>query len=261
MSARFALAAVLCATLAACAGKPRVDNKPPERPIMKPDPQGAATYNVELGVAYMERGELAVAQDKLERALKEAPRDPEVHSALALLEERLGNPAGADHEFREAIRLAPQRPDFVNNYAVYLCRTHRVDEGVKQLLATARNPLYSTPEAAYTNAAVCLRSEHRDAEAKRALESAVALRPGFAEAVFQLADLEVQQGELADAQARINHYIETYTATPDLLLLGVRVSKALHDPFGQQRYEQRLRVDFPNSPQTQALASSNQHAG
>jgi type IV pilus assembly protein PilF len=261
MSARFALAAVLCVGLAACAGKPRVDNKPPERPIMKPDPQGAATYNVELGVAYMERGELAVAKDKLERALKEEPRDPEVHSALALLDERLGNPDEADREFREAIRLAPQRPDFVNNYAVYLCRTHRVDEGVKQLLATARNPLYTTPEAAYTNAAVCLRSEHRDAEAKRALESAVALRPGFAEAVLQLADLEMQHGELADAQARINHYIETYTATPDLLLLGVRVSKALHDPFGQQRYEQRLRVDFPNSPQTQALVSSNQHAG
>jgi type IV pilus assembly protein PilF len=261
MSARFALAAALCAALAACASKPRVDNRPPERPVMKADLQGAAAYNVQLGIAYMERGELAVAKDKLERALKESPRDPEVHSAYALLEERLGNSAEADREFREAIRLAPQRPEIANNYAVYLCRTHRVDEGVKQLLATARNPLYSTPEAAYTNAAVCLRSEHRDAEAKQALENAVALRPGFAEAVYQLADLEMQQGELADARALINHYIDTYTATPDLLLLGVTVSKALHDPFGQQRYEQRLRVDFPDSPQTQALASSNQHPG
>ncbi len=264
MSGRFALAATsaaLCVALAACASKPRVDNKPPERPIMKPDLQGAATYNVELGVAYMERGELAVAKDKLERAAKESPRDPDVHSALAMLQERLGNAAEADREFREAIRLAPERPEFANNYAVYLCRTNRVNDGVKQLLATARNPLYTTPEVAYTNAAVCLRSEHRDAEAKRALENAVALRPGFAEAVFQLADLQVERGELADARALINHYVETYTATPELLLLGVRVSKALHDPFGQQRYEQRLRVDFPNSPQTQALASSNQHAG
>lgn len=228
---------------------------------MKADLQEAAKYNVELGIAYMQRGELALAKDKLDRALKESPRDPEVHSALALLEERLGNPALTDHEFREALRLAPHDPDIANNYAVYLCRTHRVDEGVKQLLATARNPLYTTPEAAYTNAAVCLRSEHRDAEAKRALESALALRPGFAEAVFQLADLEVQQGQLADARARIDHYIETFTATPDLLLLGVRISRALHDPIGQQRYEQRLRVDFPNSPQTQALVSSSQNAG
>ena len=96
---------------------------------------------------------------------------------------------------------------------------------------------------------------------QHALQSAIALRPGFGEAVFQLAELEMQHGELADARARIDHYIATYTATPDLLLLGVQVSKSLHDRIGQQRYEQRLRVDFPNSPQTQALASSNQHAG
>lgn len=264
MRRRFARAAALVAlgaALVGCASKPHVDATPPPQPVMKPDLHEAAKYNVELGIAYMQRGELAVAQEKLERAVKESPRDPEVHSALALLQERLGNPAQADREFREALRLAPHDPDIANNYAVYLCRTNRVNEGVKQLLATARNPLYTTPEAAYTNAAVCLRSEHRDAEAKRALESALALRPGFAEAVFQLADLEMQHGELTDARARIDHYIEIFTATPDLLLLGVRISKALHDPIGQQRYEQRLRVDFPNSPQTQALASSTQHAG
>ena len=261
MSARCALAAAAFAMLVACAGKPRIDNKPPQQPVIKPDLQEAAKYNVELGIAYMQRGELAVAKEKLERAVKESPHDPEVHSALALLEERLGNRDEADHEFREAIRLAPHDPDIANNYAVYLCRTNRVNEGVKQLLATARNPLYRTPEAAYTNAAVCLRSAHRDDEAKRALESAVELRPGFAEAVFQLADLEMQHGELTDARARIDHYIETYTATPDLLLLGVRIAKTLHDPLAQQRYEQRLRVDFPNSPQTQALAGPRPGAG
>lgn len=262
MSARLALAAGLCAALAACAGsKPRVDASAPPQPTIKPDLHEAAKYNVELGIAYMQRGELAVAKEKLERAVKESPRDPEVHSALALLYERLGDLAGADQQFQEAMRLAPHDPDIANNYAVYLCRNHRVDEGVKRLLATARDPLYATPEAAYTNAAVCLRSEHRDAEAKRALESAVALRPGFAEAVFQLADLEMQQGDLRDARARIDRYIETYTATPDLLLLGVRISNALHDPIGRQRYEQRLRVDFPNSPQAQALAGSSPNPG
>lgn len=261
MRAPFALAAALCAALAACAGKPHVDNTPPPRPVMKADLPEAAKYNVELGIAYMQRGELALAQEKLERAVKESPRDPEVHSALALLQERLGDRAQADHEFHEAMRLAPQDPDIANNYAVYLCRTDRVDAGVKQLLATARNPLYRTPEAAYTNAAVCLRGQHRDAEARRALQSAIALRPGFGEAVFQLAELEMQHGELADARARIDHYIATYTATPDLLLLGVQVSKSLHDRIGQQRYEQRLRVDFPDSPETHALASSSLNAG
>ncbi|MGH8259059.1 MAG: type IV pilus biogenesis/stability protein PilW, partial [Steroidobacteraceae bacterium] len=258
-----AFVAAACAALGACASnaRPRVDSPFPDQPSFKPHPKEAAKYNVELGIAYMQRGELAVAKDKLDRAVKEDPHDPEVHSARALLDERLGNLEQADREFREALRLAPSDPDIANNYAVYLCRNHHVDEGVKRLLATARNPLYATPEAAYTNAAVCLRSEHRDAEAKRELENALALRPGFAEAVFQLADLEMQQGELRDARARIDHYIQTYTATPDLLALGVRISRALHDPLGVQRFEQRLRVDFPSSPQTQALAGPTTNPG
>lgn len=258
-----AFALSLCALLAACAAsqKPRVDSHFGDEPSFKPHLKEAAKYNVELGIAYMQRGELAVAKEKLDRAAKENPDDPAVHSARALLYERLGNPREADEEFHEAMKLAPHDPDIANNYAVYLCRNHRVDEGVERLLATAHDPLYGTPEAAYTNAAVCLRSEHRDAEAKRELENALALRPGFAEAVFQLADLEMQHGELRDAQARIDRYIQTYTATPELLALGLRISRALHDPLGAQRFEQRLRVDFPNSPQTQALAAQSTHPG
>jgi type IV pilus assembly protein PilF len=258
-----ALCAALCTALGACASssKPRVNPAFPNQPDFKPHPKEAAKYNVELGIAYMQRGELAVAKEKLERALKESPSDPEVHSALALLYERLGNPKEADDQFHEALKLAPSDPEIANNYAVYLCRHHRVDEGVKRLLAVAHNPLYTTPEAAYTNAAVCLRSEHRDDEAKRDLESAVALRPGFAEAVFQLADLEAAHGQLRDARKRIDRYIQTYTATPDLLALGVRISRSLRDPVAAQRYEQRLRVDFPNSQQTQALAAQSTPAG
>jgi type IV pilus assembly protein PilF len=249
------------ATLAACASKPKVTLPQRETQTIKPDLSEAAKYNVELGVAYMDRGDLALAKDKLERAEKEAPRDPMVHSALALLFQRLDQPSDADREFHTALRLAPHDPKIANNYAVYLCDNHRVDEGVSLLLQTAHDPLYETPEAAYTNAAVCLRSAHRDAEAKTNLLRAITLRPNFAEAVFQLASLEVQQGQLRDARARIDHFIGIYSATPDLLELGVRISRALRDPVGMQHYEQRLRVDFPDSQQTRALSQGSPNTG
>jgi len=264
MSARPLRSLVLAAALAAlgaCASKPRINNPVPEAPNFKPEPTEAAKYNVELGIAYLERGDLAVAKEKLERALKESPRDPTVHSALALLDERLGEPDLADAEYQKALHLAPKDPDISNNYAVYLCRTHRTDEGVKRLLATARDPLYATPEAAYTNAGVCLRNEHRDAEAAVELQHAINLRPNFAEAVFQMADLDMDQGRYADARTRIDHYIATYVATPDLLALGVRVARAMHDPVAEQRYQQRLRVDFPDSQQTRAYAQPNPNPG
>lgn len=248
--------ALALALLGACASRPKLVSSIPVTPSPKPELKEAAMYNVQLGIAYMERGELETAQDKLLRALKENPRDPDVHSALALLYERLGELGQAEDEFHDAMRLAPRDPDVSNNYAVFLCRTHRVAQGVKRLLATAHDPLYATPEAAYTNAAVCLHSVHEDTQATTYLERAIALRPSFSEAVFQLANLEMVHGKLAAARARIERFMASYPATPELLGLAVRVTRAQGDTNAEQRYERTLRRDFPHSDEARALAST-----
>jgi type IV pilus assembly protein PilF len=81
----------------------------------------AAVYNTELGVAYLQRGALALAKEKLDQAQRENPDSPSVQSARALLFERLGEPARAERAFRRALALAPHDPDYQNDYAVYLC--------------------------------------------------------------------------------------------------------------------------------------------
>ena len=49
----------------------------------------AAVYNVQLGLAYMKQGDLERAKDKLDRAVKQDPDSPDVHSARATLFARL----------------------------------------------------------------------------------------------------------------------------------------------------------------------------
>ena len=221
----------------------------------------AASYNAQLGMAYLHQGDLALAKEKLERALAQNPRDPSVHSALALLFESLGNPAKADAEFRTALQLAPRDPDVLNNYAVYLCRSGRTDEGVRHFEEAAHNALYRTPEAAYTNAGVCLRAAKRDEEARKNFRQALQLRPNFAEAAFQLGDLEFQRGKLTDARAQIDTFLGSFEATPDLLLLGVRVTRAQGDRMAAERFARRLRVDFPGSDQARTLAELDRNRG
>ncbi|HZT03067.1 MAG TPA: type IV pilus biogenesis/stability protein PilW [Steroidobacteraceae bacterium] len=245
-----AAAALLAGVLAGCASQQEVRQR-----------KDAAIYNTELGIAYLRRGDLAIAQSKLDRALEENADDPNVHSARALLFARLRDPKQADREFREALRLAPKNPDYQNNYAVYLCSVGRVDEGVQSFLKAGRNPLYMTPEIAYDNAGVCLRSAHRDVEAAQMFGDALQIRPNFAQALWQLADLDFSQGKLTEARRGIDTFLASNQATPDLLLLAVKVARAQGDKLDSELYARRLQLDFPDSAQAHALADLGHNPG
>ncbi len=217
--------------------------------------EAAANINLQLGIAYLKQGNLALAKQKLERALAQDPRDPDVHSALALLEDRLGHAAEADNYFRTALRLAPQSPDISNNYAIYLCRNKREREGVERFLAVANNALYTSPEMAFTNAAVCLRGANLTDEAAMNFERALRIRPNYAEAAYQLADLEMSRGRAAAARGVIDRFIQSFVnVTPEMLLLGMRAAHEQGDRAAEERFARRLRLDFPNSEQTRSLA-------
>lgn len=221
----------------------------------------AAGYNMQLGLAYLNQGDLALAKQKLERAEKENPNNPTVHSAMAMLQDRLGHPELADKEFKEALSVGPRSPEILNNYAVYLCRTGRIDEGVKSFEEAAHNALYRTPEAAYTNAGVCLRGAKRDTQAAMSFQRALQVKPNFAEAAYQLADLDFSRGEVQEARETVSKYIAAFEATPDLLLLGVRISHQEGDRMNEERYARRLRLDFPTSDQARALADLSHNPG
>lgn len=237
--------------LSACGATPTHPSKPHD----------AAVANTQLGSAYLNQGELALAKEKLDKAVAQDPNNPEVHSVRALMFVRLGEHDKADAEFRAALRLAPHDPNVINNYAVYLCQNGRTDEGVKRFEEAARNALYRTPESAYTNAGVCLRAAKRDADARMHFLEALQLRPTYAEAVFQLADLDFQAKDLQAARTRIDAYLNGYSETPDLLLLGVRVARAQNDRMGAQRYARKLQLNFPGTEQTRALATLDANPG
>jgi len=221
----------------------------------------AAEYNVQLGYAYLRQGNLAVAKEKLERAAEQDPGNPAVHSALGLLYERLGDPRAADRHYSTALRLAPGEPEIENNYAIYLCRNGRVTEGVQRFEQAARNPLYRTPEAAYTNAGVCQRGAGLEAEAEANFRRALQLRPNYAEAAYQLGDLRLQKGETDAARTDLDTFLKSFRATPELLLLRVRIARASGDRLAEEKFSRMLRMDFPDSEQTRALGTLTRNPG
>ncbi len=217
-------------------------------------PAAAGAANVQLGAAYLQQGNLPLAKEKLEKAVKQSPKNPVVHGMLGLLYHRLGDDKQAEKEFRTSLELAPGDPEQLNNYAIFLCDIGRADEGVARFEEAARNPLYRTPWAAHTNAGVCLRGAKRDAEATPLFLRALQVNPGYTEALVQLGDLELSQNKPADAYKRVTEFLKVNPSTPDLLLLGWRAARDAKDPVGSAQMAWRMQSDFPDSEQAHTLA-------
>jgi type IV pilus assembly protein PilF len=224
------------------------------KPLRQEDPKDAAAkYNIQLGTTYLQQGNYALAREKLERSLKQNPKDPDVHTSLGLLYDRTGDSKLADKHFREALRLAPDKPDLINNYAIYLCKNGRVDEGVEKFVTVAANKFYPTPEVALTNAGVCLREAKRLDDAEQKFLGAIRARPNYSEATVQLAGLSVEKGDLPQAKKVVDTYLSAFRPVPEVLLAAVGVARAAKDKMSEEKYTRTLRLDFPDSAQARAL--------
>jgi len=233
-----------CVTTDGAGGKPMKQDDPEE---------AAAKYNIQLGTAYLQQGNYSLAREKLERSLKQNPKDPDVHTSLGLLYDRTGDSKLADKHFKEALRLAPDKPDLSNNYAVYLCKNGRTDEGVERFMAVAGNKYYRTPEVALTNAGVCLRSAKRLDEAQQKFVGAISARPNYAEATVQLASLHLDREQIPEARKVVDTYLNAFKPNPDVLFAAVNVARAAKDRMSEEKYSRALRLEFPDSAQARAL--------
>ena len=213
----------------------------------------ASKANIQLGTAYLQQGKFALAKEKLDKALGQNPKDPDVHTSLGLLYDRTGEVKLADRHFREALRLAPDRPDLSNNYAIYLCKNGRADEGVERFSAVAANKYYRTPEVALTNAGVCLRDANKNDEAQKTFAAAIKARPNYSEATVQLAALHLERAQLPEARKVVDTYINAFRPNPDVLFAAVSVARASKDKLAEEKYSRTLRMEFPDSAQARAL--------
>ncbi|HUO94619.1 MAG TPA: type IV pilus biogenesis/stability protein PilW [Steroidobacteraceae bacterium] len=221
---------------------------PTEKPMVT-----AARLNAQLAVAYLKENEIAAAQEKIDKALTQNPSDPGVQVSAGLVYERLEQPDKADHFFAEAVRLDPKNPDLLNNYAVFLCRRGRYDKGQKLFEQAASNPAYSTPEVAYANAGVCARSAKNLPRAEELFRKSLAARDNYPDALLQLADLTFGRGAGLAARGLLARYFAVAPASPEALMLAIKVERSLGDHPTADRYRQQLMESFPDSPQARQL--------
>lgn len=213
----------------------------------------AGRINARLAMEYLKREQLLVAREKIEKALVQNPRDVTVQLAAGLVYERLLEQKRAEQHFRQALRADADSPEAQNALGAFLCRNRQHSKGEEMFLKAARNPVYRTPEVAYTNAGVCARSAGRLERAEQYLRRALALSSAYPETYLQLAGVLHERGSHLQARAFVERYLAIAAANPDVLLLGYQIEAAMKDSAAAAGFAGRLRKDFPDSPQLRAL--------
>lgn len=153
----------------------------------------AANYNVELGLGYLQEGDLIRAKHKLLLAEQQAPNNPAVHDAMAYFFERVGETSKAECYYQKAVQLMPRSGATQNNYGTFLCRQKRYQQALLHFQLAIADPSYLYSAQVYENAGLCaLRiPDHQAAIAffKRALQQ----NPNNRRVLFEMAKLGYNQ--------------------------------------------------------------------
>jgi len=250
------LVMVTTAMIAGC-----VSNSGDVRKNKQASDKDAASYNLQLGVGYLRRGELQLAKDKLEKAVEQDPNLADAHMALAFLYEQIQQYEDAERHFRRATRLEPNNPDVQNTYGAFLCKQGKTRDAVTAFEKAASIPLYRTPEAAYTNAGVCVLNDGQLDAADRYFREALNRNPRYGEALLQLASLSLQREQYLPARAFLQRYLDGNPPNAEVLWLGVRIERTMGDEEAAKRYASQLKKNFPESNETRQLLESERNAG
>lgn len=250
---------LLLVFLAACAGQQKTSTglNPPQAAPKPASPEERARIHTELAALYYSRGNHGVALQEAMTAVEADPQYGPAFNVLGLVQMELKEDAAADRSFQQALAINPNDSEANNNYGWFLCNRGREKDSIAYFLAAIRNPLYQTPELAYTNAGLCSRKLGNDQEAESYLLQALKLRPGQPRALQVLAEIHYQRRDYTGTKELVTRFLEVAQPTPEILWLGVLSARGLGDRNAEASYGVQLRRRYPDSKEALALKSGS----
>jgi putative PEP-CTERM system TPR-repeat lipoprotein len=162
-----------------------------------------------LGIASQARlqlGEVQEARELMVKAVKLAPDNAELRSALALTRMAGGMRRQAEADFRAAIELAPGNSKADYGLILLLLGDNRLDEA-RQAVAALEKRLTADPDTYMLKGTVLRRSKDM-AGARLAFQQAAKIAPKLFPAVRELAEIDLAEGKPDAARRRIQDVLD-----------------------------------------------------
>ena len=236
--------------LSACSNKEEVVV---EKKVSEPDLIQASALNVQLALGYIEREQLGIAQEKLDKAIEQNPKNVDAYTTMAYLKRIVKEYDVAEDYYLDALDIKDNDPNIHNNYGGLLCQMGRYDDALKEIEKAYKDPFYETPYLAYANAGTCLLDKGDYKQAEQMLRRALREKPNYAGALLSMAEIGVKTEKYLMARAYIQRFHSVAKPSAESLWLQIQAERALGAKEHYLKYARQLLKDFPDSDEAGLL--------
>jgi len=206
---------------------------------------------LQLGLAYLARGDLDAAQRNLQRALTLAPDDYRTQLAAARYQHQAGDSVLAAQHYRRALALAPQNGYVLNNYGAFLCRLGQYDAAQRHFIQAAEDSAKGVRADSVENSGYCYLNAGQQDNARSALAEAVKSDPAKGMPMLAEAERRFGKGSRTDSRLLLDIYQHSFPASAESLWLEIRFAAQEDRPADVQFFGGQLARIFPQSIQYQ----------
>lgn len=215
----------------------------------KTDLSKAASYNLQLGLAYLKQGDRPRAKKKLLTALEQAPKSPDVNSALAYYFENTNELDKAKSYYLKAVDLSDNSGAQLNNYGTFLCRQREYKKAEAYFLKAVKDVQYVHTSGAYENAGLCALEIPDEDKAKEYFISALNQDPSRSESLYELVKLESKAGHNAEALDLLQKHAD--------LVLNDKIFLSLAKEIANKAGKTEIALEYENNLKKAELATNS----
>lgn len=200
----------------------------------------AASYNTQLGLAYLKQGNRPRAKRKLLTALSQAPKSPTANAAMGYFLEKTGELDDAKVYYQKALSLAPNSGAQLNNYGTFLCRQAKYQEAEQYFMKAVKDVKYENTGSAYENAGLCALGIPDESKAIHFFSKALEQDPSRTQSLYELTTLKMKEHKEKEAMNDLKQYQELTLSDPSLLALAANLAHKIGNTALETDYRLRL---------------------
>ncbi|MGH8416016.1 MAG: type IV pilus biogenesis/stability protein PilW [Pseudomonas sp.] len=210
---------------------------------------------VQLGLGYLQQGQMERAKAPLKKALELDSSDADANAALGLVFQAEAEPELADQYYKKALSSRPKDARILNNYGSFLYEQKRYKEAYERFEQAADDNLYAERARVFENLGMTsLMLGNRDVALDQ-FSKALRLDRQQPRALLEMAELSYEDRHYVPARDYYDRFSQLSEQNARSLLLGTRLAKIYDDRNKAASYGLQLKRLYPGTPEYQQYLS------